>query len=186
MTNEQILSVLSTIKVGTFCEVHSLTEPKMRKTNNPFNGMKVQKLTIQTLQWGYNYENGVNNRLNGGTTFVAEPLKWGEWLIPNKVITHKGNLYGRFYKVDNAMASTKTTYLIDGIIATEEQETIIKSFLIAPSQSNRQAEVGLTTNQVKPRDFAFSSILGIKTAGVFYDFTTEVEERVEVKATAKA
>lgn len=182
---EQILSVLSTIKVGTFCEVHSLTEPKMRKTNNPFNGMRVQKMTIQTLQWGYNYENGVNNRLNGGTTFVAEPLKWGEWLIPNKVITHKGKLYARFYKVDNAMASTKTTYLIDGIIATEEQEEVIKSFLVAPSSSARQAEVGLTERQVKPRDFAFSSILGIKTAGVLYDFSTEVEERVEV-AVAKA
>lgn len=185
--NNNILAVLNTIKVGTFCEVHSLTEPKMRKTGNPFNGHRVQKMTIQTLQWGYNYENGVNNRI-GDTkheTFVAEPLKWGEWLIPNKVITHKGSLYARFYKVDNEMASSNVTYLIDGIIATEEQEEVIKSFLIASSSSARQAEVGLTERQVKPRDFAFSSILGIKTAGVLYDFSTEVEERTEV-AVAKA
>ena len=53
----------------------------MRKTNNPFNGHKVQKLTIQTLQFGYNYENAVNNRIED-KTFVADPLKWGEWLIP--------------------------------------------------------------------------------------------------------
>ena len=138
MTNE-ILSVLNTIKVGTFCEVHSLTEPKMRKTGNPFNGHKVQKMTIQTLQWGYNYENGVNNRLNGGTTFVAEPLKWGEWLIPNKVITHKGKLYARFYKVDNEMCKSNTTYLIDGIIATEELTAL---------KATSRVEVDLSTKQL--------------------------------------
>ena len=180
MTNE-ILSVLNTIKVGTFCEVHSLTEPKMRKTGNPFNGHKVQKMTIQTLQWGYNYENGVNNRLNGGTTFVAEPLKWGEWLIPNKVITHKGKLYARFYKVDND-TKPNVMYLIDGVIATDEQEETIKSFLIAPSQSNRQAEVGLTEHQVKPRDFAFDSIIGLAVNGEMYNIVKEEQ----VVATANA
>ena len=128
INSNSILAVLNTIKHGTFVGVHSLTEPKMRKTNNPFNGHLVQKMTIQTLQFGYSYENAVNNRIEGsGETFVAEPLKWGEWLIPNKVITHKGKLYARFYKVDNS-TEPNVTYLIDGVIATDEQEEIIKSF----------------------------------------------------------
>lgn len=171
-TNANILSVLSSIANGTFVGMTSLTEPKMRKTNNPFNGHKVQKYTIQTLQWGYSYENAVNNRTDCDTEFVAEPLKWGEWLIPNKVITHKGKLYARLYKVDNGVAP-QVTYLIDGVIATEEQERIIKSFLIAPSESRRQAEVGLTEHQVKPRDFAFDSIVAIRTQGEEYEIVRE-------------
>ena len=38
-----------------------------------------------------------------------------------KVITHKGKLYARFYKVDNGTPAN-VTYLIDGVIATEEQD----------------------------------------------------------------
>lgn len=183
INSNSILAVLNTIKNGTFVGVHSLTEPKMRKTNNPFNGHLVQKMTIQTLQFGYSYENAVNNRIDGsGETFVAEPLKWGEWLIPNKVITHKGKLYARFYKVDNN-TEPNVVYLIDGVIATEEQEETIKSFLVSSSPSARQSEVGLTTHQVKPRDFAFDSIIGLAVNGEMYNI--EKAEEVEV-ATANA
>ena len=181
ISNNNILAVLNTIANGTFVGVHSLTEPKMRKTNNPFNGHKVQKMTIQTLQWGYNYANAVNNRIGDEKheTFVADPLKWGEWLIPNKVITHKGKLYARFYKVDNGTPAN-VTYLIDGVIATEEQEQVIKSFLVAPSSSARQAEVGLVEHQVKPRDFAFDNIIGLAVNGEMYNI---VKEEVEVATT---
>ena len=164
-----LLNILNGISNGTFVGVHSLTEPKMRKTGNPFNGHLVQKMSVQTLQWGYNYENAVNNRIDGDKEFVAEPLKWGEWLVPNKVITHKGNLYARFYKVDNENCKVNTYYLIDGVIADDEQEKTIKSFLIAPSESARQAEVGLTEHQVKPRDFKFSSIIGLSCKGEMYN-----------------
>ena len=181
ISNNNILAVLNTIANGTFVGVHSLTEPKMRKTNNPFNGHKVQKMTIQTLQWGYNYANAVNNRIGDEKheTFVADPLKWGEWLVPNKVITHKGKLYARFYKVDNGTPAN-VTYLIDGVIATEEQEQVIKSFLVAPSSSARQAEVGLVEHQVKPRDFAFDNIIGLAVNGEMYNI---VKEEVEVATT---
>lgn len=178
--SSSLLSLLSSINAGTFVGVHSLTEPKMRKTNNPFNGHLVQKMTIQTLQWGYNYANAVNNRIGDEKheTFVADPLKWGEWLIPNKVITHKGRLYARFYRVDNGNVPD-TLFLIDGIIATEEQVAVIKSFLVAPSQSARQAEVGLTEHQVKPRDFAFDSIIGLSVSGEMYNV-----QKVEVAVTS--
>lgn len=178
--SSSLLSLLSSVNAGTFVGVHSLTEPKMRKTNNPFNGHLVQKMTVQTLQWGYNYANAVNNRIGDPNheTFVADPLKWGEWLIPNKVITHKGRLYARFYRVDNGN-TPNTVFLIDGIIATEEQEAVIKSFLVAPSPSARQAEVGLTEHQVKPRDFAFDSIIGLSVSGEMYNI-----QKVEVAVTS--
>lgn len=178
--SSSLLSLLSNLNAGVFVGVHSLTEPKMRKTNNPFNGHLVQKMTIQTLQWGYNYANAVNNRIGDEKheTFVADPLKWGEWLIPNKVITHKGRLYARFYRVDNGNVPD-TLFLIDGIIATEEQVAVIKSFLVAPSTSARQAEVGLTEHQVKPRDFAFDSIIGLSVSGEMYNV-----QKVEVAVTS--
>ena len=177
INTNSILSVLSNINNGSFVGVHSLTEPKMRKTGNPFNGHRVQKMTIQTLQWGYNYANAVNNRIGDAKheTFVADPLAWGEWLIPNKVITHKGKLYARFYKVDNEMCKSNTIYLIDGVMASEEQEEVIKSFLIESSSSARQSEVGLTEHQVKPRNFAFDSIIGLSVNGEMYNVVKQAE-----------
>lgn len=170
--SSSLLDVLSTINNGSFVSVHSLTEPKMKKTGNPLNGHKVQKMTIQTLQWGYCYQNAVNNRISEGE-FVAEPLAWGEWLIPNKVISHKGKLYARFYKVDNESAKPNTLWLVDGAIATEEEESIIKAFLVESSYSARQAEVGLTEHQVKPRNFGFDSIIGLAVNGEMYNVVSE-------------
>ena len=180
ITTSSILPTLLSINNGSFVGVHSLTEPKMRKTGNPLVGHKVQKLTVQTLQFGYSYQNAVNNRIDGDKTFTAEPLKWGEWLVPNKVITHKGKLYARFYKVDNGTAPS-VMYLIDGVVATEEQEQVIKTYLVAPAPSARQAEVGLTEHQVKPRDFAFDSIIGLAVNGEMYNI--EKAEEVAVATT---
>ena len=171
--SSSLLALLSNLNGASFVNLTTITEPKMKKTGNPFADCKVQKMTTQVMQFGYSYENAVNNRTDKDIEFVAEPLKWGEWLIPNKVITHKGNLYARFYKVGNEKA--KTIFLIDGFIASAEQTEIIKSFLPAPSESNRQAEVSLTDNQVKPRDFAFKSIVGLKVNGETYKVVEQVE-----------
>lgn len=176
-----IIGILSTINNGSFVGVESVTTPKMRKTGNPFNGRLVQKVTNQVLQFGYSYENAVVRR-SGDKEFTAEPLAWGEWLIPNKVITHKDKLYVRLYKVDNEKCVSNTMYLIDGIIATEEEEAIIKQFLIAPSDSRRQAEVGLTEHQVQPRNFAFDSIVGLSVNDTLYDIRKQREELAVVTA----
>ena len=47
------------------------------------------------------YEASVNrqrDREDKETDFVSEPLPWGEWVIPNLVIVHKGEYYLRYYE----------------------------------------------------------------------------------------
>lgn len=123
------------------------------------------------MQFGYSYENAVNNRiereLGAERTFEAEPLAWGEWVVPNKIITHKNELYGRFYTMPNA--SVEVVYMVGNRTATAEEVAVIKSLEPKSSYSNRQAEVGLTDHQVQPRCYKSSNILSLTTNGWTYN-----------------
>ena len=86
----------------------------------------VTKLVKAQIQFNYNYANAVNNRLaNSGceANFEADKLPWGEWLIPNKVITHKDSLYIRYY--DYEWAKVESLWFVDGKPATSEQMDIL-------------------------------------------------------------
>ena len=142
----------------------------MRKTGNPLADAKVEKLVSKTCQFGYSYENAVNNRLDKvGVTedFKADSLAWGEWLIPNKVITHKGKFYGRFYTMQNAECTT--IYFVNGRVANPSELAIIEQFAYESGESKKQAESGLIENQVKPMNYEFSKILSIRVNGQTYE-----------------
>ena len=115
----------------------------------------------------FDYEKAVNNRLEkqgDERCFEAEPLKWGKWLIPNKVITHKGANYLRYYVPANADISS--VWFINGKIATAEEFAKIMAYLQSKDKtSHRQAEAGLVENQVVPRTIKFDSILRLTMNG---------------------
>lgn len=168
-----LFDILAAMNAGTFVRVNSVTEPKLLKRGNPLAGAKVIKLTKATLQFGYSYENAVNNRTE--EEFKAEELPWGKWVDGqvNRILEHNGEYYGRFYEVKNG--NREVVYLVNGEIATEEQVEIIKQFT-PKSKSNRQEEVGIEVeNQVKPRTYKFSSIVGLKCGELEYNaFEVEV------------
>lgn len=166
LTHSQFAAYLATTKGCQFVNVWSMTEPEMYKKENPFYG-RVQKVSAALMQFNFVYENAVNNRLiKGGCegNFEAEPLPWGEWLHPNKVITHKDTLYIRTYNVKGV--KPRTFYFVDGHLATPEQYAEFSQFFKpCKSTSSRQTEAGLTENQVKVKNFKFSSILRISLNG---------------------
>lgn len=164
-----LFDILADINAGSFVSVVSVTEPKLLKRGNPYNGMKVEKITKAVLQYGYSYENAVNNRIAEGEEFKADELPWGEWVegFENKILMHKGELYARFYEKKND--HREVIYLINGQIATEEQVAIIKQFT-PKSNSKKQEEVGLEyEEQVKPRTYKFSSIVSLKCGKLEYN-----------------
>lgn len=149
---------------GAFVGIVTLTEPTMRKTNNPFFG-RVQKVCRQVCQIDYDYESAVNRRLKGEgkePIFNAKSLQWGEWVIPNKVISHKGESYIRVYTTDNKV---DVLYLLDGRVASAEETREILSFCPQKKESARQSEVGLTEHQVQPRTYKVGSIISLSING---------------------
>ena len=137
------------------------------------------------MQFGYVYENAVNNRLKGlglEPTFDAMSRSWGRWVVPNKIAENKGEFYLRFYTMANPNALHDVSYLVDGRMATEDEVAIIKEFTPKPSESARQAESGLVEHQVQPREYKVSSIIGIAVNGEVYEVAHESEVAVAAYA----
>lgn len=162
LTHEQFVAHLASTKGCQFISLWTITEPEMYLKNNPFRG-RVQKVSANQMQFNYDYERAVNNRLEKAgceANFSAESLPWGEWLIPNKVISHKDTLYLRTYNVKGA--KPRSFYFLDGHIASaEEYAEFSQYFKPCKPTSNRQTEAGLVENQVKPKNYKFGSILRI-------------------------
>lgn len=164
MTYSQFVAYLANLKGCQFINVVALTDADMYLRNNPFKG-RVQKLTITPMQFGYDYERAVNNRLareGKEANFSAEKLPWGEWLKgwENKVLEYKDMLYLRTYCVRDARP--RTFYLLDGHLASTEEYAHFAPYLKASSTSAKQSNAGLVEEfQVKPRDYKFKSIVAI-------------------------
>lgn len=132
---------------------------------------EVTKVVKTPCQFNYSYENAVNNRLEkqgSDRVFTALSLPWGNWVdgFENKLIEHKGNLYLRYYEVANA--KPQVTWYVDGRLADVEEVFAITEYLvgkISKSSSNRQANVGLTENQVKPKVVKMNGILRLSVNG---------------------
>lgn len=164
MTYTQFMGYLASVKGCQFMNVVAITDPDMYLRNNPFRG-RVKKVTITPMQFGYSYQNAVNNRLDREgceANFEADALSWGAWVkgMENKVIEHKGMHYLRTYCVRNA--KPRTFYLLDGHLASTEEYAEFSQFFKAPSTSAKQEEAGLAEElQVKPRNYKFSSLVAV-------------------------
>lgn len=88
-----LYDIISNIKG---CKIATIEQQTIVKIPKKY-GIKgqVEKYYKGQVQINYGYENAVNNRLEkqgDERTFKAEPLKWGEWEIANKVITQSQSL----------------------------------------------------------------------------------------------
>lgn len=136
-------------------------------------GNKVSCIIRTDCQLNYSYENAVNNRLEkqgDEKSFIAQSLPWGQWVEgqENKLIEHKGSLYLRYYEVANANRSR--VWFVNGRHATaEEFQKIIQYLNSKKTDSNRQAEVGLVENQVKPKVVKLENVLRLAVNGCEWD-----------------
>ena len=129
MNANAIFNELNAINGCRIVAIEYVSDAKMNKRGNPLANFNVTKHVKMTCQFGYNYQNAVNNRAekNGeNRDFVADTLPWGSWLVPNKFISHNGDIYVRFYGMKNAAAVV--TYYVDGQPATPAEIDIIKRF----------------------------------------------------------
>ena len=130
---------------------------------------KVEKRVRLNVQLNYNYCEVIRKRIErkGGNpnTFTKESLPWGSWEIFNKVISHKGERYLRYYSVKGEYPSVE--FFVNGVAATPQQEADIKAYLQSNSKtSEKQAACGLTDDeQVIPRCVKFANIESLAVDG---------------------
>lgn len=170
----ELVNIVSNIKCCQFCQISygtptdALSKKLKGGQKNPYYGRVESITSMSGVQINANYENAVNNRLpkgdGNGERFVAESLPWGEWLVPNKVITHKGKFYLRLYVTKSV--KKETAYYLDGVktdlnIAAEIRES---------KPSARQAEVGIEEkDMVKPFTICADNVSSITLNGVTYN-----------------
>ena len=183
LLGSEIVTEVSNIKGCQFVSVSYTTDTDHLNKKltggkkNQFYGRLSSISYLVNGQYNASYENGVNNRLPDGTDgkgekFVAEPLPWGEWLIPNKLITHKGETYLRLYKTK--ATTTKVVYYLDGVrVSDPAMIDLIKSSFRPESESKRQAAAGIAkADQMKPFTLNVKSIFKANINKVKYTIVT--------------
>lgn len=128
MDRDTYLSAINAPGVGTF-------GVEWQTTARPAAAHKarvLRKVTTAMCLTGVEYAKlTVNNDTETGA------LPWGEWAQYPYLVAHKGTEYARVYTVDGTV---KTTYLIDGDVATRDDFLA----LLTPSQRETKRPKGGT------------------------------------------
>lgn len=125
------------------------TEPKMRKTNNPFLGRVRKVSTYTNVALGRDYQAAVNSRLEQSgekADFVAAPPRGMHHYGQGGYLLQSDSDENKFYLRLTMNRNTKivSRYVVDGREATEAEVEAIKSFLPSVAPSGKQAASGLT------------------------------------------
>ena len=153
VTTRELREIIDRISGSTAVSLDIETEPRMRKSGNPFlnNGVK-KDVTLNGLI-GFFYGNAVNNQLgreDKELNFKPQPRKWGERV--GHVVEHKGNVYLEV----KVQGSSRPTYHIDGETVDVEE---LRPFLYASRKPHTQDELD---EQIILRDVKLSNILRIR------------------------
>jgi len=166
VTEKQAVKLLSGVSGNTFLQVQTDTDPRMRKTGNPYLGAR--KLSSFNVSFGASYGNAVNRQADrednhNPDSFKPEPLPWGEWVsgLEGKVLTHKGETYLRFQINE---AKPNVVYVMEGVEIPVEN---LQPYLTKRSPSRRQKEHG-NQKEVQVRAVKVASILGFTLNGEHY------------------
>lgn len=168
---ETIFEKLNGIKGNTIITIKYKSNVKMNKGGrvqaNVLYGRDVYRVVDTQLQYGNIYENSVNNRgakeQGEKINFETQSMKGFKWVkfpyFMEKV--GSGELYVRFYKMKNSQVNKKEVF-VDGHKADSDEMAIIKEYeIVTHFYSRKQAESGLTENQVECRNIKLDNIMEI-------------------------
>jgi hypothetical protein len=157
ISTEELKNILANIKGATMVTVTAVTEPNMKKTNNPYLGVK--KITTMNCTINFIYANSVNNQRakEGSTTdFTPYPRKWGHRIQGTPLIEHKGEYY---LEVKPNGKPQDVTYSLNGTIIPVET---LKPFLY--ENKSNAAHQGVD-KEIIVRDIKLSNISQIQMKG---------------------
>jgi hypothetical protein len=162
ITTEQAIDLIQQNVRGTMMvAITAVTEPKMRKTGNPYAGM-IRKTCDMTGVVGFDYEKSVNRqdvREGGEGDRVAQPRQWGVLTEDRLFVLHKGNTYLQM-KVESATDPIYTD-LNGNVIPVE----VLKPYMGERSSSSTQEGI---KKEVVVRDISFENIKGMRFMSADY------------------
>ena len=168
ITHSALIELIKGTKGAAIVGIEALTDAKPLKTGNPFDGINKQVRAVGFV--GVNYGESVKREgerqgAEKAGEFVAESRPWGEWLIPNKVATHKGEFYLRTQSTPNQRRKQPARLLAyrdnAGKFLSPDS---VKPFLPKKADSAKQASAGLA-EKVNVREYKFSSLLKVRING---------------------
>lgn len=151
---------ISNVEGCKFAHIRTETVVKIPKKYGIFG--EVKKICDKRIQINYDYETAVNNRRKREgkePNFKAQSLPWGTWVIDNKIITHKGNIYLRTYDFKGGLIDK--TYFVEGCLPTADELKIINEY--EQSKNKASNTQGLEEeNEVRPNVVNVENILYFK------------------------
>ena len=165
-----LLQMLKDTK-GGFATIVSRIEKKgtkkSRLTGEPFESVFIGPIVVEKTEYvniKLSYEAAVNRqrtREDIEPDFVSELLPWGEWVIPNLVIVHKGEYYLRYYEDMSANWDNSDREWFCGKRPMDAVEIALWKVHFGPAykeDSGRQE----VDKAVRPKTIKFSNIVSMK------------------------
>lgn len=154
----ELSTLLAAVRGASFATIIAETDPKLRKTGNPYVG--VRKVSRVNVCIGFQYEAAVNRqreREGSSTDFEARPRQWGERVKGTVLVEHKGRQYLET-KIERTFEHTY--FDASGRQLTDAD---VAPFLPARGASRQDVE-----KEILVRDYALESIRAISFKGENY------------------
>ena len=168
LTYSKLIEKLKSAKGAAIVGIEALTDAKPLKTGNPFDGILKHVRAVGFVGADYGkavQREGERQGAEKAAEFVAESRPWGEWLIPLKVATHKGEFYLRTQSTPGQRRKQPARLLCyrdnKGQFLSPDA---VKPFLPKKAESKKQAESGLA-EKIDVREYKFSSIRKVRIGG---------------------
>ena len=154
---ECLSSVVKSIARNTFgvCVVLE-TIPRMRKTANPFIGRVTKVTRYSNVALGRDYYNTIGNKLDkldlAKCEVEHEKPKGMTWLdYPYFLVSDKDDTQIYLRLTLNKNTHIVSEYYLDGVLATDDEVALIKTFIQSSGSSAKQTALGIDDDeQVKP------------------------------------
>lgn len=153
----ELIEKINSIKGASMVSIDIVSEPRMRKTDNPYLGA-TKSVTLSGVI-NFNYENSVNNQLereNKERDFESQSRSWGTH--EGNLITHKGEYYLSI-KVQN---SSQPVYIYEG---HQLEKAAVEPFLYESRKPHTQENV---EKEIVVRDVKISNIKSFRAFGDEY------------------
>lgn len=171
----ELKQFIESLANGCYFALTTVTTPKLNKRNNPYFGRVTKQSVITGVRTGVSYERCVDASLgrNNIDDHITTEKPFGKsWVVVNKILVSDKDS-NQFYLRTSWDKSTKvqssTLYLDGQEIRDADILAEIKSFMPKPSESKKQATLGLTgQEQIAIKDYKFESIQEIKCGDRVY------------------